>query len=407
MKLSILILFGSALLAQSAEVRLTPVTAGERAVQKNPALAAARFKIEEARGRLTQSGRLANPDLEFEFRHMSNSGEGVGSVAFMQKFPVTHRLRLEKAVSRAELAAAEAEVRDAERKLRATAQALAIKILALQEQRELRGKQLQNSREAADVTLKRAAVGEASTADAAQFELEAQQLDVERLQLDVERVALLGELRSLIALRSSDNLSIAGELPSPAKLPAANPEVTGRPDVIAAKHMAEAARQSVALARENKWEDFGAGLVAEVDRSEDVPEGLSTDLMLGFRITMPLPIWNRNEGKIQESIAAAGRAQKETEARVVEARGEAHAARSEMAALARVISDMDEKLLPKSRDLESRLRQIYAAGQGMLTDVLRATERRLMLESRRLDALRDYHLARSRYAAAVGKPLKP
>src|SRR5688572_30214000 len=173
MKLSILSIYlATALVLRAGEVRLTPASAADYARRHNPALAAARFRIDEARGRLTQSGRLSNPELEFEFRHSPDFREGAIGVSFMQKFPITNRLRLEKAVSRAELAAAEAEVRDAERKLRATVEVVAIKIVALEQQRLLREKQLVNGREAAQTIMKRATVGEASTVDAAQFELE-------------------------------------------------------------------------------------------------------------------------------------------------------------------------------------------------------------------------------------------
>jgi outer membrane protein, heavy metal efflux system len=280
---------------------------------------------------------------------------------------------------------------------------VAIKIVALEQQRILREKQLVNSREAAQAAVKRASVGEASTVDAAQFELEAQQLETERLQLDVERAALVGELRPLLGLRGSDTIRMTGELPSPGGLPSSISNVGERPDVVAARHTAEAAEQAVKLAVKNKWEDFGAGLMAEAERSEDEPGGLTNEAMIGFRFSLPLPFWNKNEGRIQETRAAAQRARKETEARVLEAQGEAFGARGEMAALAKVVADMDDHLLPKSRELETQLRQIYATGQGTLTEVLRATERRLTLESRRLDALRDYHLARVRHAAAVGK----
>ena len=65
----------------------------------------------------------------------------------MQKFPLTARLRLEKAVTRAELAAAEAEVRNAERKLAAEVSTAAVKLLGLGGQQALRERQLGNSRE--------------------------------------------------------------------------------------------------------------------------------------------------------------------------------------------------------------------------------------------------------------------
>src|SRR5688500_11014941 len=97
-------------------VELTIDGIAEYARQKSPQLAAARHRIEEARGRLEGAGRLTNPELELEFAQDTRMPERVLAVAFMQRFPLTARLRLEKAVSAAQLAAAAAEVRDAERK---------------------------------------------------------------------------------------------------------------------------------------------------------------------------------------------------------------------------------------------------------------------------------------------------
>jgi hypothetical protein len=133
---------------------------------------------------------------------------------------------------------------------------------------------------------------------------------------------------------------------------------------VAARHTAEAAEQSATLAIKNKWEDFGAGLVTEAERKTDEPEGLVNDYMIGFRISLPLPFWNKNEGRIQETRAAAQRAHKEVEARVVEAAGEAAGARGEMAALANVIADMDDQLLPKARDLETSSAKFTRQGRG-------------------------------------------
>ncbi|HEX8309981.1 MAG TPA: hypothetical protein VF614_01610, partial [Chthoniobacteraceae bacterium] len=92
-------------------VQLTVDNVAEYARQKSPQLSAARYRIEEARGRLEGAGRLTNPELEVEFAQDTRMPERVFAVAFMQRFPLTARLRLEKAVSAAQVAAAAAEVR--------------------------------------------------------------------------------------------------------------------------------------------------------------------------------------------------------------------------------------------------------------------------------------------------------
>jgi hypothetical protein len=215
--------------AVAAGITLSLDDINDRVRRHNPQLAAARLRIEEAHGRLDHAGRLANPDLDFGFLQNVRTPERGFRLEFMQRFPLTGRLRLEKAVSRAQLAAAEAEVRDAERKLVADARVLAVKLLALQHQRAVRVKQIANSRELAEFMTKRVAAGEASLVDASQVQLERGQLDTSLLLLDSERAALLGELRPLLGMRAAESVAITGELPMPGGTPkgAVDPERRG------------------------------------------------------------------------------------------------------------------------------------------------------------------------------------
>ena len=136
---------------------------------------------------------------------------------------------------------------------------------------------------------------------------------------------------------------------------------------------------------------------------EDAPDGLSNDYFVGIKVNVPLPLWNKNEGRILEASAAEIRAEKERKALSFTIRAEAKAARDEMAALAKVLTTTDSALLPKAVDLEDQLRTAYNTGHTPLTEVLRARGRRLELTRRRLDVLRDYHLARARYDGAIGR----
>lgn len=393
--------------AVAGEVRLTLESAPLFALQHNPALAAARLRIDEARGRLNRAGRLANPEVELEMNRNIRAAEGAVGVTLSQKFPITARLRLEKAVTRTELAAAEAEVRNAERKLVADVRTSAVKLLALGGQQALRTRQVGNSRELSGFTRKRVETGEASLVDASLVDLEAQQLQTEVLQLDVERITLLGELRPLLGIAASDTPAITGSLPGVGEVPGRNAQLTARPDFEAAQNMAEAARQSVALARAQRWQDIGVGLNLTEERTEDAPEGFERDTFLGLRFSLQLPLWNNNSGRIQETTAASVRAEKEVNALALIINAEAVAARDVMAVLAKLVTSLDRDLLPKASQIEEQLRTNYSTGQTALTDVLRARDRRLLIERQRLDALRDYHLARIRHDAATGRGLTP
>jgi cobalt-zinc-cadmium efflux system outer membrane protein len=401
----LLLIFASSAWAKEVRLRLDETPAYAR--RHNLELAAARLRIAEARGRLLGSGRLTNPELELEFSQNVRVPERVASIGFMQQFPLTARLRLERAVSHAQLAAAEAEVRDAERKLVAEVKLAAVKLLAVQAQRELREQQLTNSREQTEFITKRVATGEAAAVDATLTELEADQLSVELLQLETSRAALLGELRPLLGVPAGLGVTITGTLAPPGPVPAKGASGAQRADLAAARHTAESARRATERARAQKWQDIGAGLTASAERTDDAPEGFSNDLFLGFRLTVPLPVWNRNEGGIAEASAAAMRAEKEIEALKLSIRTAAEAARAEMAALAKLVNEMDSALLPKAAQVEEQLRTSYGTGQTALTEVLRARARRLELLEGRLDAVRDFHLARVRYDAAIGRSFSP
>ncbi|HEX8294815.1 MAG TPA: TolC family protein [Chthoniobacteraceae bacterium] len=400
---SIFLLLILASSAWAGEVRLRLDETPGYALQHNPQLAAARLRIDEARGRLLGAGRLTKPELDVDFSQNVRMPERAVGIGFMQRFPLTARLRLEKAMSRAQLLAAEAEVRDAERKLTAEVRTAAVKLLAVRAQRDLREQQLTNSREQTKFITERVATGEAAAVDASMTELETQQLAVELLQLETSRAALLGELRPLLGVAASDGVEITGPLAAPGAVPARGATGEGRADLEAARHTAEAARQSTSLARAQQWQDFGAGITASGERMEDAPEGISNDYFLGFKLSVPLPFWNKNEGGIAEAAAAATRAEKEIDALALNIGAEAEAARAEMAALAKLVAAMDSGLLPKATQVEEQLRTSYGTGQTPLTEVLRARSRRLELSQRRVDALRDYHLARVRYDAAIGR----
>lgn len=388
--------------ARAGAVTLPLSRAPDYALAHNPQLAAARLRIEEARGRLTAAGRLRNPEIELDFSQNVRTPERALGVAFTQRFPLTDRLRWEKAVSRAQLAAAEAEVRDAERKLVADVRMAAVKSAALSAQRDLRLQQLANSREQTQFVTERVAAGEASGVDASLLALETREIEIGLLQLETASATLSGELRLLLGVPASEVVEITGTLAAPGATPSQGAAAEGRADLEAARHLAEAAERSVGLARARRWEDIGVGLTLGGDLTDDAPEGFSNDYYLGFSFSLPLPLWNKNEGQIAEATAAAIRAGLEADALAFQIRGETEAARGEMAALARLIGEMDAALLPQAADVEAQLRTAYDAAQTPLPEVLRARSRRLDLAQRRLDALRDYHLARARYDAALG-----
>jgi outer membrane protein TolC len=242
--------------------------------------------------------------------------------------------------------------------------------------------------------------------DASQVELESRQIEVESLQLATEEISLVSQLRSLLGLAADTSIRIDGGLAAPGRLPDTG-SVNLRPDVLAANSRAKAAEANLLQQRASRWEDIGVGAGYSRERTKDEPEPTETEHIVGFKVSIPLPVWNTNSGRIHEAEAAAARAGRELEATRLTAGAEAIAARAEMASLGKLLGELDDAVLPKAAQIEEQLRTNYSSGLTPLTDVLRARTRRLELQRLRIDALRDYHLARVRHEAATATAPSP
>jgi len=390
--------------ALAATPTFTPDAAVAYAMRHNPDLQAARHRIAEAEGRLLHAGQKQSPEIEAEIKPNVEGREFAAGVGLVQKFPFSQRLRLEKRVSEVEVAVATDEVRSAERVLEWQIRTLIVRVLDVRSRRDVHQRQSDYSRELAEAAGRAAAAGEGSALLAAGIDLEAGETAVRRMELDAEESAHLAALRPLLGLPPTASLRLTGELGEPVA-PKSEGSITvdALPDMRAAEARIQAATDNIALQRASKWEDLAVGVSYEREHVEDAGYGLRRENFLGLKLTIPLPLGKNNLSHVREAEATARRRTAERDALAASLRAEAAAARAAMAAAAAIYAQTTTTLLPKARQLEDRFFTAYQAGQSPLTDVLRSREKRLALESVRLNAQRDYHLARIRHQAVVGR----
>lgn len=397
------LLFSSLLLCPAVlkgDVQIPINGAPSYALKHNPDIAAARMRIVEAQGRLHQAGRLSNPELEFDYNKNPRSSERNVGIAFNQKFPLTARLSHEKSLSRQQLAQAEAEVRDEERKLIAEVNAAAIKLLVANQKLSLVEAQLKVSNSLVEVVEKRTQAGEIAASDAAQLAIDNQNRLLELQQITGQKAVLVNELKPLLGVSATNGLTLTGSLPAISN-GAKGIDVQGRPDLDSSRIAQSVAQSEVDLAKSSRWEDIGVGLTVEHEKSEDAPEGIRGDSFIGFRISLPLPLWNKQKGLIAEKEAAQQRAILETKALESRIQSEAAAARAEMAASARLYNETKTKLLPTIERHAQTIEKAYSVGEADAMALLRSREQKLHAETAALDALQSYHLARARHEAAT------
>ena len=125
--------------------------------------------------------------------------------------------------------------------------------------------------------------------------------------------------------------------------------------------------------------------------------------MIGVKISIPLPFWNKNQGEIAETTAMRSRAQAEVQGLRLKALGEVSAAKREMDLLLPFLTESTAQLLPQARQQIELVRESYINNKASVQDILKARDQLQMVEMERVKALRDFHLARVRWKAALGR----
>ncbi|MES2595785.1 MAG: TolC family protein [Verrucomicrobiota bacterium] len=391
-----------ALTSSASAVTLTLSDIGPRVRSSHPSLIAARMAVEEARGRQLGAGRLSNPSVGLDSRNETYLSPGQVVLSLDQSFPVTRRLRLEKQLTRQLVTAAELEVKDAERRLISDAQTLGVQILAIKQQRDLRQQQTNLASKLSEFVAGRAKAGELSALDAAQAQVDAQRLIVEARKLEGESRSLIGMLKPMLNLDPDDTLLISGALPEMA-VPGKGANWVMRADYQLAEAKLIASQTDIGLAKANKWEDVRAGIFAGPEYQNVTGSDRRTNGVIGFRFSLTLPFWNKNEGQVAEKTAAAERVRLEQSALAKQIRSDVENARKDMLTSYDLAHETRDKLLPLVIEQTGKLEKAYESGQTDLLTILRAREQRLQLEATALDAVRDFHIARIRYESAIGK----
>ncbi len=376
---------------------------GKRIQTQNPDLAAARLRIEEATGRMNQSGRLKNPELEAAAEQNSAFRGWRLQVGLSQRFPLTARLRLEREVSLSDVKSSEAEVHEIQRQLVCQARIAVVKILSGRQHRDLLKQQMEESEKFAEFVSAMASKGEGSLIDAGQANLDAARVRIEIRQLDVEEVALIGEIKPLLGMSSGEVLNVSGILTEPTNSHSAE-RWASRPDLQAVKINALAAASSLSLEKARRYEDVEGGIFIGAERLEDEPIGYTNDTMIGLQLKIPLPLWNKNEGAIQEAEAKKIRKEMEVIATTRNVHLEAEATLAEMQEWAKIVGEISKTLLPLADEQVVLAENAFRAGQGEIRSVLTPREQRIKLATTRLEALRQYHIARVRHESAIGQP---
>ena len=381
-----------------------------QAERDNKDLQAARYAIDIGRARLLQAGLRPNPTLDVSSQSdflFSNDGEYSRSVAISQPFPIAGRIGRQKDVARVDIALAEAEVAEAERRLAGDVAADGYRWLLLNRQIASRTTLIDVQGQLAKTTRERFKAAEVSELDVNTVRIEQQRLMQERASLENQRESLRVSLNTRLGRDATAPLTIDEPIPSRDALPGLNElqdrAIELRPDLHSAMLAVDRAHAEKALAKATRWEDWRVGLEISQDRQVIAgvpPQG--SDRAIGLSVSIPLPLFNKNQGLLAEADASHDQALARVDALRLSIAGEVASAHAEATRLQAALTQYEQSMLPASAGNVRLAQQGYRQGLVPIFDVVQMQRQQAELNAAYLTTLDQFLQALVRLHTAVG-----
>jgi outer membrane protein TolC len=251
-------------------------------------------------------------------------------------------------------------------------------------------------------------MGEVSELDVRQFEVERSLRKQQAKSLASEQTSTFLELGRELGLSQTQILTLSDTLEVPADSLSLRPfldEALVRPSVRALELEREAAEAQFRLERAERWMDPTIGVVYSRERSSfarPIPIA-ETDNFLGGAIRLPIPLFYRRQGEMEEATARAEAATIAADAERSVAEREVRDAYQRAVAAAAAYSGCDDGI--KAAENAGRLaEEAYAKGLVGAVQLFQVHGQVLALKAARLDALAAYCRALSDLEEAAGVP---
>ena len=366
---------------------LSLVEVEQLALANNPAVARAAAVVRAARGRWVQAGLPPNPTIGYRGEEIGAGGSAGMQGGFVgQEFITGGKLGLNRAVVAQEIRAAEQRLAAAQRSVLTDVRLTYYEALLAQRRLELTGELVEISQQAVEASRRLLEVGDIPRVGLLQTEVEAQSTLILRRRAENELDAAWRRLTSVTGLPQMQRTHLAGDLENMtiildfqqqlARLLAESPET--------AEAVAEVARACWALERAY------AEVVPDVSTQAAVLYNDGTgDTVAGVQVSLPLPLWNRNQGGIQEASQEVVAARRNVDRVELSLRERLAAAFRQYADARYQVGMYFGEILPKARETLDLVATGYEAGEVGYLDLLAAQRTYFQTTLAYIDALRD------------------
>ncbi len=387
-----------ALLALQSNARAENTTAMEDilalTVQNNPTIASARSSIESAKGTARQAALLPNPQAIIEVENFAGENEfsdldGAELTYGLEQLIETAGKRSRRTESaRLGLSAVEQKSVSDSLGVIAETQFAVMRDLIAGEHVVIAKKRVALANESHEAVKKRVSAAAASDIEHTKVDIELKSADIE-LQKAMERKEVAYEqLRTLVGVADIPEVD-AAEISVLPRLPAKNDLLNAIDQLPQNQRLAFAERQAKSqfdLAKAQAYPDFTVGVGLRQFRATD-----ETALVATF--SLPIPVFNRNQGGIARAKAEASKAEAEKRRGYLAARESAIAVWNQFVTAMQRVSSYRDDIIPSAEEAYDLANKGYRGGRYTFLDLLDAQRTLYEVQDRYLASLLDLHQA--------------
>lgn len=382
-------------------VSLTLEQALQLALDRNPALAAARSEVEAAAAQVLQGSLRPNPELTYQ----TDDASRLSRTSMLEiGVPVETAGKRDARMRTADLGrqVAQSDLESRSLRLRAAVVAAFFDVLAAQELAALAADSVRLAQRATDIATKRVAAGKVSPVEETRARVAEAGVRVSQLQADSELRNARRRLSSLWGNPSPQFSAAQGEVERLGELPATEQieqRFASSPLLQRAQHELARRQSQVSLEQSRAVPDFIVNV--GVKRSIETP---GNQALLGVKI--PLPVANRNQGNILEALRREDKAREELVATQVALASDVQLAIEHVRARRGEAELLRRDVLPGARSAYDAATIGFENGKFSFLEVLDAQRTLFSVKSQYLNALANFHRAQAELESLLGNDVR-
>jgi cobalt-zinc-cadmium efflux system outer membrane protein len=377
------------------------------ALARNPELGVFPYELRAADARVLQAGLRPNPQLQIEVEDVGGRGERNRFDAAQTTVGIGQPLELGgKRVKRTAVASLDKELVQWDYKaarldvMREVTRAF-VEVLATQERLAWAERLLELSRQAQSAVAQRVKAGRDSPVEELQADVAMSESRIERQKAEKALSAARHGLAATWGGHAPAFQKVEGDFyktPKPGPLAQMNKAISDNPDL--ARWQTEEDRRRAVLRLEKVRAVPDITVEAAMRRYEQ-----TDDEAMVFGLTVPLPLFDRNQGGVLAATAELGKARRQYEAAQVKTLAALSEAASALAAAYDEVTILQSDVLPKAQRAFEAAQQGYLQGKFDYLHLLDAQRTLFQAQAQYVDSVETYHRAQADVARLTGRPV--